>query len=55
MKRFLFVSLLTTLSLASNAQEVGTAAVSGARDMTYRGSNYDVLDPSYISKKRMPQ
>ncbi|MFN5943290.1 MAG: hypothetical protein ACK44S_08890, partial [Bacteroidota bacterium] len=55
MKKFLFVSLLTTLSLASYAQEVGTAAVSGARDMTYRGGNYDVLDSSYISKKRMPQ
>ncbi|MFM2204523.1 MAG: hypothetical protein RLZZ605_1487, partial [Bacteroidota bacterium] len=55
MKKFLIVSLLTTLSLASYAQEVGTAAVSGARDMTYRGGNYDVLDSSYISKKRMPQ
>jgi len=55
MKKLLFVSLLTTLSLASFAQEVGTAAVSGARDMSYRGGNYDVLDSSYISKKRMPQ
>jgi hypothetical protein len=36
MKKLLFVSLLTTLSLASFAQEVGTAAVSGARDMTYK-------------------
>jgi len=27
----------------------------GARDMTYRGQNYDVLDSNYISKKRMDQ
>lgn len=60
-KNYLLLICLCLASLAPvRAQESQTqtkdgSAQWGARDMTYRSDNYDVLDTNYISKRKMPQ
>jgi len=62
-KKYLLLSgLFATLAAGpSFAQESGkttgssTGAMYGARDMTYRGESYDVLDTSYVPGRRMEQ
>ncbi|RYZ50705.1 MAG: hypothetical protein EOP49_13450 [Sphingobacteriales bacterium] len=47
-------SVLAVQPLRAQESETATASWSG-RDMTYRGENYDVLDSSYYSGKRLDQ
>ncbi|MEO6832921.1 MAG: hypothetical protein ABI378_10545 [Chitinophagaceae bacterium] len=62
-KKYLLLGGIFALLAAgpSFAQESGTttgsssSAMYGARDMTYRGESYDVLDTSYIPGRRMEQ
>lgn len=61
-KYLLLGGALATLAVGpSFAQESGSttgsssSAMYGARDMTYRGESYDVLDTSYIPGRRMEQ
>jgi outer membrane protein OmpA-like peptidoglycan-associated protein len=58
-KKYLLLSALSATLAAGPAfaQESGStsSASYASRDMTYRGQNYDVLDTSYIPKKRMEQ
>lgn len=61
-KYLLLGGIFATLAAGpSFAQESGSAAGSsssamyGARDMTYRGESYDVLDTGYIPGRRMEQ
>src|ERR1044072_7178297 len=59
-KYLLLGGLFATLAAGpSFAQESGnnttSSAMYGARDMTYRGESYDVLDTSYVPGRRMEQ
>ena len=56
-KFLLFAGLCAALATQpASAQESQTSSASwGSRDMTYRGENYDVLDSSYYSGKRLDQ
>jgi len=52
---FLLLGGQIAFSQESQSQTTSGSTQWGARDMTYRGQNYDVLDSSFIPKKRMDQ
>lgn len=56
-KKYLLLAGLCSLMATQPAlaQESGSNAKWGARDMTYRGDNYDVLDSNLVPKSRMQQ
>ena len=56
-KYLLLAGLCSVLAVQPmRAQETGSTSASwSGRDMTYRGENYDVLDSSYYSGKRLEQ
>jgi OmpA-OmpF porin, OOP family len=56
-KKYLLLAGLCSVMAAQPvmAQESGSNAKWGSRDMTYRGNSYDVLDSNYVPKSRMQQ